>query len=120
MMLELDAHQEALLRLPDPLSFLPRLAAEIRRDMPDKVRALSERQLLDATDRSYTYASQQLHITCVPVLVRWTKTDVGSGGELHRNVDVDLALRRAENPNLRAVDLLCALTAMNHWPQGGR
>ncbi len=118
MTLELDKRQEALLRLPEPLTFEPRLTAEIRRDMPAMVRRLSEQRLLEETERSYVYASCTLGITSLPTLVHWTKTDVASGGELHRNVDVDLAVRRSENPNLKAADLLGALRALHSWPKG--
>ncbi|QEO25552.1 hypothetical protein [Xanthomonas translucens] len=116
-MLELDARQEALLRLPDPFDLLPRLAAEIRRDMPQLVSGISEQELLAETDHCYLYASHELGITCLPVLVRWTKADVGSGGELHRNMDIDLAMRHAADPNLKAADLLGAIASMNRWPK---
>lgn len=118
-MLTLDARQEALLRLPDPFDFLPKLAAEIRRDMPERVFSLDDAALLAETDRCYSYASHDLGITHVRVLVAWTKTDVGSGGELHRNADVDIAMRHAEHPNLKAADLLGTLAALHRWPKGG-
>jgi len=116
--LTLDARQEALLRLPDPFSFLPRLAAEIRRDLPERVMGLDDAALLAETDRCYTYAAYELGITHLPVLVAWTKTDVGSGGELHRNAEVDIALRHAGKPNIQAADLLGALVALHRWPKG--
>ncbi|WP_295521330.1 hypothetical protein [uncultured Stenotrophomonas sp.] len=118
-MLELDKRQEALLRLPEPLGFVPKLAAEIRRDMPERVQGLSEQRLREETERSYFYASYELGITSVPLLVQWTKTDVGSGGELHRNADIDLTMRHAQNPNLKAADILSALAATCRWPKGG-
>jgi hypothetical protein len=115
MMLKLDARQEALLRLPDPFSFLPRLAAEIRRDLPERVMGLDDAALLAETDRCYTYAAYELGITHLPTLVAWTKVDVGSGGELHRNVEVDIAMRHADKPNIQAADLLGALVALHRW-----
>ncbi|WP_411850355.1 hypothetical protein ACLB90_15810 [Stenotrophomonas sp. LGBM10] len=117
-MLELDARQEALLRLPDPFEFLPKLAAEIRRDMPERVFGLSDHALLAETDRCYSYASHELGITKVSLLVAWTKTDVGSGGELHRSAEVDIAMRHAKDPNVKAADLLGALVALHRWPKG--
>lgn len=54
------------------------------------------------------------------MLVQWTKTDVGSGGELHRNAEVDMAMRQARDPNVAAADLLGALVALHRWPKGGR
>ncbi|GHH59230.1 hypothetical protein [[Pseudomonas] boreopolis] len=74
---------------------------------------------LEETDRCYSYASHELGITKVPVLVMWTKTDVGSGGELHRNPEVDIAMRHANDPNVKAADLLGVLVAMHRWPEGG-
>jgi hypothetical protein len=116
-MLELTARQEALLRLPEPTGFLPRLAAEIRRDMPERVAGMHDLELLEETERCYNHAAYELGITRVPVLVHWTKTDVGSGGELHRDVSVDLAMRQAANPNLAAADLLAVLVASHRWPK---
>jgi hypothetical protein len=115
-MLTLDARQAALLRLPYPVTFLPRLAGEIRRDMPERVIGLDNRALAAETERCYTYAAYELGITRLPVLVRWTKTDVGSGGALHRDMTVDLAVRQADDPNLAAADLLAALAASHRWP----
>lgn len=114
-MLTLDARQEALLRLPYPATFLPRLADEIRRDMPERVIGLDNRTLAAETERCYTYAAYELGITRLPVLVRWTKTDVGSGGALHRSAEIDMTLRKAVNPNLTAADLLAALAVQHRW-----
>lgn len=116
-MLELTARQEALLRLPEPTAFLPRLAAEIRRDMPERVAGLSDAALQEETERCYSHAACELGITRLPVLVHWTKTDVGSGGELHRDMTVDLAIRKASNPNLAAADVLAMLAASHRWPK---
>ena len=117
-MLELDADQEALLRLPEPLAFLPKLASEIRRDMPRQVSNMSDRQLLEETDRSYVHASGTLRITHLPTLVMWTKTDVGSHGALRRDGNLDLFIRNAERPNVAAADTLHALVAQQRWPGG--
>jgi len=118
-MLELSARQEALLRLPEPTTFLPRLAAEIRRDMPERVAGLSDAALLEETERSYNHAAYELGITRLPLLVHWTKTDVGSGGELRRDMTVDLAIRNASGPNLAAADVLAILVASHRWPKHG-
>lgn len=114
-MLELNATQEALLRLPDPTLFLPRLAAEIRRDLPEQLLGIDDAALLDDTQRCYHHAAHGLGITRLPVLVRWTKTDVGSHGELHRDMTVDLAIRHADDPNLAAADVLAVLAASHRW-----
>ncbi|SBV52504.1 hypothetical protein XBLMG947_3300 [Xanthomonas bromi] len=89
----------------------------IRRDMPQLVSRMSDQELLAETDRCYFYASHELGITRLPILVRWTKADVGSGGELHRNPDIDLAMRNAADPNLKAADILGALGSMHRWPK---
>ncbi|HDS1558926.1 hypothetical protein NJH49_05965 [Stenotrophomonas maltophilia] len=117
-MLTFSARQEALLRLPDLFDFLPKLAGEIRRDMPERVLGMDDAALLAETDRCYAYAAYELGITHLPVLVAWTKTDVGSGGELHRNAEVDIAIRHAEHPSTKAADVLGALAALHRWPKG--
>ncbi|WP_295521357.1 hypothetical protein [uncultured Stenotrophomonas sp.] len=117
-MFTIDARQEALLRLPDPFDFMPRLAREIRRDLPDRVLGLNDAALLRETARCYDFATHALGITNLPVLVAWTKTDVGSGGELYRSPQVDMAVRNACQPSVKAADILGALAAMNRWPEG--
>lgn len=114
-MLRLDARQEALLRLPDPTSFIPKLALEIKRDFPRQVASLSDRQLLDDTERSYNHASYVLHITRLSTLVRWVKADVASGGQLRREMSVDLHLKKAANPNLTAEDIMSVVSAQQRW-----
>lgn len=114
-MLQLTAEQEALLRLPDPYAFVPKLAAEIRRDAPRQVSNLTDAQLQEETERSYNHATYTLHITRLPTLVEWVKLDVASGGELRRDMNTDLHMRKAKNPNLAAEDLLNILKAQERW-----
>lgn len=112
-MLKLTPEQAALLRLPDPHAFIPKLAAEIRRDYPQQVVFLDDTSLLVEVDRSYTHASEQLHITHVPTLVQWVKADVAWAKGLRMEPAADLRIRKANNPNLAAADLLSALAAQS-------
>lgn len=114
-MLQLTAEQEALLRLPEPTAFLPKLAAEIRRDWPREVSHLTDAQLLTETERSYDHASHELHITRLPTLVKWVKLDVAGGGQLRREMNTDLYMKQAADPNLAAEDLLSVLAAQGRW-----
>lgn len=114
---QLDARQQALLRLPEPGAFAPRLAAEIRRDLPAQVGDLREAQLIEETERSYRHASEQLRIARLSPLVRWVKFDVASRGALRRDLSVGLRFRRADDPALLAEDLLSALAARPRWGQ---
>lgn len=116
-MIEITREQEVLLRLPEPWSFLPRLAAEIRRDLPRKVSSMNDTQLLAETERSYLHASHALRVSHLPTLVRWTKTDVGSQGQLRRDPSADLYLRQSSDPNAAAADLLGSLAAQQRWPK---
>ena len=115
MHLELTAEQEALLRLPEPESFTERIAAEIRRDMPDEAQHMSDPQLLAAVRESYEFATYELHITRVPTLVRWVRLDATSNGLLRREPAVALKVKTAANPNLAAEDLLSTFRAQTNW-----
>lgn len=114
-MIKLTADQVALLRLPDPHSFIPKLATEIRWDYPQQVVQLDDQALLIETDRSYTHASEQLRITRLPTLVRWVKADVASMKGLRQRPEADLHVRRAEDPNIAAEDLLCVVARFARW-----
>jgi len=108
-MLEITKEQEAQLRLPDPSTFLPQLAAEIRRDYPQRVGHLNDQALLEEVTRSYDHAAYDLRITYLPVLVRWVKADVAWARGLRSNTQADLWVRNATNRNLAAADLLSNL-----------
>lgn len=114
-MITLTEQQVALLRLPDPNAFIPKLAAEIRRDYHRQVSNLTDSQLLEETERSYNHASYELHITRLPTLVEWVKLDVASGGHLRRDMNADMYMRKTKNPNLAAEDLLSILAAQERW-----
>lgn len=118
-MIEITREQEALLRLPEPWGFLPKLAAEIRRDLPRQVSGMNDTQLLAETERSYLHASHALRVSHLPTLVRWTKTDVGTQGQLRRDPSADLFVRQAKDPNVAAADLLGSLVAQQRWPREG-
>lgn len=115
MPIELNAEQEALLRLPEPESFTERIAAEIRRDMPDETQRMSDQQLLIAVRESYDFATYELHITRVPTLVRWVRADTVTNGQLRREPAVVLKVRASANPNLTAEDLLSIFRAQTNW-----
>lgn len=108
-MLPLSHEQLALLRLPDPFGFLPKLAVEIRRDHPREVSSQSDQQLLSETQRSYEHAAYELKLTHLPTLVRWVKADVAWARGLRSNTTVDLWIRNADNRNLTAADILSNL-----------
>ncbi|NZA24922.1 hypothetical protein H0E84_00845 [Luteimonas sp. SJ-92] len=114
-MLALTPEQHALLKLPDPFGFLPKLAAEIRRDLPREVSHLNDQQLLAEVQRSYDHAAFELKLTRLPTLVKWVKFDVVSGGKLRQEPAVDLAIRNAPNPNLAAEDMLASAIAQSYW-----
>lgn len=118
-MLTLTLEQFALLSLPDPHMFAPRLAAEIRRDYPHVVAGESEPALTQATARSYRHASEALRLTRLPTLVAWVKADVAWARGLRHEMTVDLQLRRSATPNLAAQDVLSALAAGAGWPREG-
>lgn len=114
-MLTLTSEQQALLSLPDPFSFIPKLAAEIRRELPDEVAHLSEQELLTEVQNSYEYATYELKLTRQPTVVKWVKFDVLSGGKLRQETSLDLAIRNADNPDLIAEDALSSAIAQSKW-----
>ncbi|MDV9042024.1 hypothetical protein [Stenotrophomonas sp. RAC2] len=115
MPIELTVEQEALLRLPEPESFTGRIAAEIRRDMPEDIHYTSDQQLSSAVRESYDFATYELHITRVPTLVRWVRADTTHNGLLRREPAVVLKMKVAANPNLAAEDLLSIFRAQTNW-----
>lgn len=115
MPIELTAEQEALLRLPEPDSFTERIAAEIRRDMPDEAQHLSDQQLLLAVRESYDFAIHELHITRIATLVRWVRADTITNGLLRQEPAVALRVNTAANPSLAAEDLLSIFRAQTNW-----
>lgn len=108
-MFEITEEQEALLRLPDPSTFFPMLAREIRTGYPKPIAHLDERALMDEVVRSHDHAAYVLHITHLPTLVRWVTADVAWARELRSVPAADLWMRTATNPNLAAADLLSNL-----------
>lgn len=76
---------------------------------------MDDQALLIETDRSYTHASEQLRITRLPTLVRWVKADVASMKGLRQRPEADLHVRRAEDPNIAAEDLLCVVARFARW-----
>lgn len=68
-MLQLTPEQYAKLCLPDPGSFLPRLAAEVRRDHPAAVSSRDDAQLLADVQTSYRHAVNAFGMTHLPTLV---------------------------------------------------
>ena len=115
MPIELTPEQEALLRLPEPESFTSRIAAEIRRDMPEETKHMTDPQLLAAVRESYDFAAHELHITRIPTLVRWVRADTVSNGFLRREPAVVLKVKPASDHNLAAEDLLSIIQAQTNW-----
>jgi len=108
-MFEITEEQEALLRLPDPSTFFPKLTREIRQEYPQQTGHLGERALMDEVVRSHDHAACSLRITHLPVLVRWVKADVAWARGLRAVPAADMWMRTAKNPNLAAADLLSNL-----------
>lgn len=108
-MLEITKEQEALLRLPDPTTFFPKLLEEIRQAYPQQVGHLSDQALMGEVVKSHDYAAYDLRITYLPVLVRWVKADVAWAKGLRSNPGADLWVRNARNRNLATADLLSNL-----------
>ncbi|MDH5821908.1 hypothetical protein QFW77_02720 [Luteimonas sp. RD2P54] len=108
-MLEITKEQEALLRLPDPTTFFPKLVQEIRQEYPGRVGHLNDQALMDEVVRSHDHAAYELRITSLPVLVRWIKADVAWAKGLRANPGADVWMRNAKNKNLAAADLLSNL-----------
>ncbi|MBH1508050.1 hypothetical protein I5U60_10525 [Stenotrophomonas maltophilia] len=104
-----------MLRLPEPESFTERIAAEIRRDMLDETRHMSDQQLLSAVRESYEFATYELHITRLPTLVRWVRADTTSNGLLRREPALVLKMNLSAKPNLTAEDLLSIFRAQTNW-----
>ncbi len=108
-MLKLTPEQYKLLCLPDPGSFLPKLAKEVRNEYPKQTAQFDDASLLDEVERSYLHASHQLGITHLPTLVRWVKADVAWAHGL-RNKQITLVwMKQTTNPNVTAADLLSML-----------
>ncbi|NWC10767.1 hypothetical protein HX776_18360, partial [Pseudomonas agarici] len=106
-MITLSQKQQALMRLPDPSSFLPKLTWEMRQDFTSgTVPRLTDTQLLNEVQSSYQHAVYELGITRLATLVKWVKADVAGGGELRRDMNIDQRLRQANNPNAAAEDFL--------------
>ncbi|QRD62774.1 hypothetical protein H8Z72_23215 (plasmid) [Xanthomonas citri pv. citri] len=115
MPIELTATQEALLRLPEPDVFTQRIANEIRRDMGQDLSHVSDARLLQSVRDSYDFATNELHITRIPTLVRWVRVDVVADGALHREPAIVLKVKAAKDPNLAAEDLLSIFIAQARW-----
>ena len=110
-MIRLTTRQAALLRLPDPGAFIPKLAAEIRRDHPQSVAGLSDEQLLADTEACSHWSSETLAITHLPVLVDWVKADVAWARRMSSWSVTRPFVEKAANPNLGAADFLSLLRA---------
>nr|WP_241093827.1 hypothetical protein [Xanthomonas sp.] len=103
--------QYAKLCLPDPGAFLPRLAAEVRRDYPKQVATHDDAALLAQVRRSYDHAVHVLHITHLATLVRWVKADVAWAPDLRSQAITQKWFAETDNPNVTAADLLSMLSS---------
>ncbi|AJQ86693.1 hypothetical protein ACQR53_20255 [Xanthomonas oryzae] len=110
-MLQLTNEQYAKLCLPDPGSFLPRLAAEVRRDHAEAVSARNDAQLLADVQESYRHAVNTFGITHLPTLVRWVKADVAWARGLRDQPIHKVWFARTDNPNVTAADVLAMLSS---------
>ncbi|QBG91297.1 hypothetical protein [Xanthomonas oryzae] len=110
-MLQLTPEQYAKLCLPDPGSFLPRLAAEVRRDHPAAVSSRDDAQLLADVQASYRYAVNTFGITHLPTLVGWVKADVAWARGLRDQALTKVWFAQTDNPNVTAADLLAMLSS---------
>ncbi|KAB7765649.1 hypothetical protein [Xanthomonas maliensis] len=110
-MLQLSAEQYAKLCLPDPGSFLPRLAAEVRRDHRAAVAGRDDTRLLAEVQASYRHAVGALNLTHLPTLVRWVKADVAWARGLRTLPLVRVWFAQTDAPNATAADLLALLAA---------
>ncbi|AKK67564.1 hypothetical protein ISN35_14220 [Xanthomonas translucens pv. undulosa] len=110
-MLQLTPEQYAKLCLPDPGAFLPRLAAEVRRDYPKQVAKHDDVALLALVRSSYDHAVHVLHITHLPTLVRWVKADVAWAPGLRNQAITGVWFAETDNPNVTAADLLSMLSS---------
>ena len=105
-MIRLTPEQYRLLCLPEPSTFLPKLANEVRSDYPRQTAHLDELALLAEVERSYSHAAYQFRITHLPTLVRWVKADVGWARGL-RDKPLPISwFEQSEHPNVTAADLL--------------
>lgn len=110
-MLQLTTEQLAKLCLPDPGEFIPRLAAEVRRDYPAAVANRSDAELQAEVQVSYQFAIDQLRITHLPTLVKWVKADVAWARGVRNQPLTTEWFKQTTHPNATAADLLAILAA---------
>ncbi|WIX05054.1 hypothetical protein [Xanthomonas oryzae] len=110
-MLQLTPEQYAKLCLPDPGSFLPRLAVEVRRDYLAAVSSRDDAHLLADVQASYRHAVNTFGISHLPTLVRWVKADVAWALGLRDQALTKVWFAQTDNPNVTAADLLAMLSS---------
>lgn len=109
--LTLTAHQMAMLSLPMVERVARKLTREIWHGNPKARAGMEPAVVLDAVQRAYRFALENLRLSDLGAIAAWVKADAGWAPGLHRRPGLDRRIRESAQPDLSVEDILSAIKA---------